>query len=237
MSVKINRDTRQKMLLLVIVAIIVLVTGAAAYVRSNRTVKLDYSKSLDLMAYELDGKTYTMKDLAVYIAIQESAVESQARAYDPDDTNKYWNSHTNGKFIRVEARELAVKNAIHDSLFYELAMEENIELTPEEEQYLAGRQEDFWMDLSELQRSRICISKEEAEAYLTRMAYAQKKQQLLAQETQCFVEDYDVDGAEYEKLLEEHTYQINDSKLEQLDFGNITLSHERNRQEDVSKKK
>lgn len=113
--------------------------------------------------------------------------------------------------------------AIHDFIFYEMAVEMGMELDQEEIAYATGRSEDFWLDLGEIGQERIGITGAELTEDMLRMALAQKYQQLYAAMQNVSEEDCDVNGAAYEKLLEEHTYKIRNRIWEGVSMGHVTL--------------
>lgn len=188
-----------------------------------RQKTIEFKEHLDETVLELDGQTYPLRELAFYVAYEERIVQEQALAYAPADPNSYWNTHMNGYFIRLRARDEAMNLAIHDLIFYDMAMDLGMELNQEEIDYATGRSEDFWMDLGEAAQLRLGITKAELTEDLLRMALAQKYQELYAAMKNVPKEDYDVSGAAYETLLEAHTYKIRDRLWEGVSMGHVTL--------------
>ena len=164
---------------------------------------IEFKEHLDEIVLELDGIKYPLRDAS--------------------DPNAYWNTHINGHFMRVQARNEAMNLAIHDFIFYEMAVEMGMELDQEEIDYATGRSEDFWMDLGETGQMRLGITGEELTEDLLRMALAQKYEQLYAAMQNVPEEDYYVDGAAYETLLGAHTYKIRDRLWEGVSMGHVTL--------------
>lgn len=188
-----------------------------------RVKTIDFKEHLDETVLELDGQKYPLRELAFYVAYEEQVIQEQALAYDAANPNAYWNTHINGYFVRVRARDEAMNMAIHDFIFYEMALELGMELDQEEIDYAAGRSEDFWMDLGETGQARLGVTREELTEDLLRMALAQKYQQLYAAMQNVPAEDYDVGKAAYETLLEAHTYKIRDRLWEGVSMGHVTL--------------
>ena len=139
-----------------------------------------FKEHLDETVLEVDGEKYPLRELAFYVAYEEQLIQQQALAYDTGNPNAYWNTHMNGHFVRVKAREEAMNMAIHDLIFYEMANTLGMELDQEEIDYATGRSEDFWMDLGDYGREQLGISQEELTEDLLRMALAQKYQILYA---------------------------------------------------------
>jgi len=188
-----------------------------------RQKSIVYREHLDETVLELDGQSYPLRELAFYVAYEEQVIQEQALAYDPENPNAYWNTHMNGHFMRLWAREEAMNQAIHDFIFYEQAKELGMELEQKEADYAKGRSEDFWADLGEHGQQGLGISAEELTEDLLRMALAQKYQQFYAAMESAPEEDYDVGGMAYEKLLAEHTYKIRKRIWEGVSMGHVTL--------------
>lgn len=188
-----------------------------------RQKTIDFKEHLDDTVLELDGQKIPLRELAFYVAYEEQIIQEQALVYDATNPNAYWNTHINGYFVRVKARNEAMDQAIHDFIFYEMANELGMELDEEEIDYAKGRSGDFWMDLGETGQTRLGITEEELTEDLLRMALAQKYQQLYAAMQNVPEEDYDAGGAAYETLLGEHTYKIRDSLWEGVSMGHVTL--------------
>ena len=188
-----------------------------------RQKTIDFREHLDETVLELDGQKYPLRELAFYVAYEEQLIQEQALAYDAANPNAYWNTHINGHFMRVRARDEAMNQAIHDFIFYEMAVELGMELDQDEIDYATGRSEDFRMDLGEVGQMRLGVTGEELTEDLLRMALAQKYQRLYAAMQNVPEEDYNADGAAYETLLGEHTYKIRDRLWEGVSMGHVTL--------------
>ena len=209
---------RSGIVALLLVCVLFCMSGCGARVKT-----IDFKEHLDDTVLELDGQKYPLRELAFYVAYEEQVIQEQALVYDATDPNAYWNTHMNGYFVRVRARDEAMNMAIHDFIFYEMAQELGMELDQEEIDYATGRSEDFWLDLGETGQARLGITGEELTEDLLRMALAQKYQRLYAAMQNVPEEDYNVGGAAYETLLGEHTYKIRDRLWEGVSMGHVTL--------------
>ena len=112
---------------------------------------------------------------------------------------------------------------IHDVIFYEMAVEDNVTLTQEEITYMENQKSDFWSDLEEEGWIRLGVSEDEITQTFEMMALAQKEQQLFADKMGVDFREYNINGDSYQELLSEHTYEINEKLWERINFGNITL--------------
>jgi hypothetical protein len=171
----------------------------------------------------LDGTSYPLSRMAFYVAYEEQVVQEQALIYDASEPTSYWNTHINGRFMRVAAREEAMNQAIHDFIFYDMAQEMEMELDDDEIEYANERCEDFWSDLGEYGQAALGITQEELEADLKEMALSQKCQEIYAAMENVPETDYDVNGIEYETLLTKHQYKIKNSVWNGVPFGRVTL--------------
>jgi len=217
---------QKRMLSRVSFVLVLLILGYIAWVlRGNRPIKIKFQDSLDETAVTVDGTDYKLREVAYYIAFEESLVEEQAKLYSADNTDAYWNLHTNGQFIRISARDAAADMAVHDLLFYQMAVQNGIELSEGERDILVMKQSDFWSDLSDHQRQVLDGLSDDIKTAMERAALAQKQQDISASLTGGDYEDYAVDGTAYKRLLQAHSCQVNEDIWEHLDFGNITLMH------------
>ena len=217
---KIDRQSRK------FTALMMLLLGAvaiAAWGRARQMDKISYAEHLDDWAVTVDGTDYMLRDLAVYLAYQEREIAEQAKVYDLEHTERYWNAHTNGQFIRVAGKNAAMDMAVHDVIFYEMAKQEGAVLSDAEQAFMENQKLDFWNDLEEEGQERLGVSKEEIDALFERMALARKQQQLYADEQGVDLREYNVNGGLYTELLKEHTYNINKKLWERLNFGKITI--------------
>ena len=212
--------------LTIVLGILTIITGVYAYNVGKRRQDINYPEALDEVVAYVDDQAITLKDFAFYVAYEEMNVEEQAYVYEPGNTSKYWNLHIDGEFVRIAARNSAVDMAIHDRIFYDMALEDGVELDDEEMQFLINSQQDFLSDISDyggleklgVDEEVICSSMEKA-------ALAQKYQEVYAELNGKEISDYDFSAEGYKALLADTDYKINKEVLERLDFGNITLEH------------
>lgn len=187
---------------------------------------LVYSQSLDKVVAEVEGQKITLRDFAIYVAFQEDFVQEQALIYDSENTRKYWGLNLNGEFISLSTRDTAVEMAIHDELFYQLSQEHKLDLTEDELAVLNNDVDDFWSDLvDEGKDIKLGISRDDVYQSFYKIALGQKAQLIYAAMDGVDYEDYNFGEEEYLTFLKNYEYKIEDSVLERLNFGNITLEH------------
>lgn len=216
---------KQKLKFTIILLVIVVALGVMSFNEYQSRQNLVFSNSLEEVVLTVDGRELTLKDMAFYIAYQEGEIEKAARIYNPEDTDEYWNLYTNNTFLREAGKQAALDMAVHDEIFYRLAVEEGLELSEEEETHLANDRYDFWSDLEEEQRAALGVSEEILAESMRKIALAEKYQYLLAEMKQKSAEAYAFSGAAYEKLLEEHEYAIEEDVWERVPFGGVTVNH------------
>lgn len=216
---------RQKLTLTAVLVVLVLISGFAAFKEQGRRQKLSFPDSLDMTAAVVDGETLTLRDMAFYIAYEETQMEETARIYNAENTGEFWRLFTNRTFFRSEGKQVALDMAVHDVIFYQLAVEEGLELTEEEQHHLENDQYDFWSDLEEEQRERLGVSEEDIKETMRRMALAEKYQYLLAAIEEKEFDDYSIAGTAYQRLVEEHEVELDETTWERVPFGSITVDH------------
>lgn len=204
-------------------AVVIFVANEA---RLNRE-EIVYYKALDTVVATVQSEEFTLRDFAVYVAHQEAEVQDQALAYDMNDTRKYWNVRTDIGFISQVARNEAMSMAIHDTLFYQLYQELNMELSEEELSLIQNNADDFWMDLVDEEKDvKLGINQKDVYNTMYKIACAEKAQMIYAGILAVEYSDLDYASEEFLDFLSDYEYEVDDSVLNRLSFGNITLVHE-----------
>ncbi|SDB51439.1 hypothetical protein SAMN02910298_02617 [Pseudobutyrivibrio sp. YE44] len=185
-----------------------------------------YQEHLQDTAVTIDGEDVTFEDLAFYILFEEEKVEEQAKIYNSDYTKDYWNLHTNDTFIQEEAKDVVMGMAIHDHLFYQLAVEEGLDkLDAKEEEDLKYRQTDFWEDLLDIQWEKLPCDEETINEQIRIAAIAEKYQNKLADKEGPSRAAYKYDGYYYSLIKDEHDIKINKKLWDKFVLGDVTLKH------------
>ncbi len=216
---------RQKLRFTAVLVVLLIILGTASYREQGKRQKLSFPESLDLVVVTVDGEQVTLREMAFYIAYEEGSMEDAAIIYNPDNTDEYWRLYTNHTFLREQAKQTVLDMTVHDTLFSQMAAKEGVVLSEAEEQYLANEQQDFWSDLTEEQRESLSVSEDTLDETMRKMALAQKYQSILAEMEQVDYEDYSIGGTEYEKLLAQHTCELDETTWERVPFGSITVDH------------
>lgn len=210
--------------------ILVLVVAILAVVANQTRIsreKIVYAESLDEVLASVQGKEFTLRDFAVYVAHQEAEVQDQAIAYDMDNTRRYWSVRTELGFVSQVARNEAMSMAIHDELFYQLFQELKLDFTEDELALVQNNAEDFWNDLVDEEKDiKLGVEKEDIYNTMYKIACSQKAQMVYAGILAVDYEDLDYASEEFLEFLKDYEYKVNDNVLNRLDFGDITLVHE-----------
>ncbi|MFR2621256.1 MAG: hypothetical protein ACLTBD_12145 [Clostridia bacterium] len=89
-------------------------------------------------------------------------------------------------------------------------------------------------DLSDEQKERAGLTDEEIYEMTDKAALAEKYQKILADKEGENFGAYDYNGKAYEKMLEEHKLKVKKKFWDKVPFGNVTLNHKFEDQEDES---
>lgn len=216
---------KQKLQTTAVLLVIVILLGMISIREYDSRRDLVFAESVEEVVLTVDERELTLADMAFYIAYQEREIEQSARIYNREDTDEYWNLYTNHTFLREEGKRAVIEMAVHDEIFYQLAVEEGIELSAEEEEHLANDQYDFWSDLEEEQREALGVEQTILAESMRKLALAEKYQYLLAAMEQKQFEDYAFSGQEYLEMLEEHTYEVEEFIWDRIRFGGVTYHH------------
>ncbi|MBR2403189.1 MAG: hypothetical protein IKB01_10590 [Lachnospiraceae bacterium] len=210
-----------------VLLVLVVATGLAAYRQQVQRTRLVYADSLDMVALTVDGEEIDLRDMAVYVALQEKKVQQEALVYNPGKPESYWNAYTNQHFVRAVAENAIKDMAAHDEIFYRMAVSEGVELSESEEAYLANELIDFFMDVSDEQMAQLGVEDEDIEAGMYKIALANKYQSILAQMEGVAYEEYDYTGTLYEALLSGHEVSMEKEVWSRIAVGNITVNYKK----------
>ena len=211
---------------IVLAAIIIFFVAGTRWENRKRD-PLVYRESLEKEAVTVNGQNLTLRDLAFYVAYEEAQVEPKALLYDEENPTRYWNANMGGTYVRVAARDAAMQMAIHDEIFYQMALQEGIGLSEEEEKYLQQAEEDFWSDLSEDGGDkRMGITKDDIFNTMRKITFAEKYQQIYAELHNRSYEEYDFTGEAYQKLLSKQDYKIHEKVWKRVSFGSVSLNYD-----------
>lgn len=209
----------------IILVILVILTGLEARRSYMARQGLVYAEALSEVAVTVDERELTLFDMAFYVAYQEKEVQKDAVIYNKEKPYRYWNAHTNGQFVRKVAERAVVDMAVHDEIFYQMAVLDGLELDAAEETYLANEISDFCSDVTEEQLAQLGITADDIKVAMRRIALANKYQSILSQMEEVDYTEYNYTGAAYQELLEKHEVIINEHVWDRISVGNITVNY------------
>lgn len=220
------RLSKKKYLITAFLILVLIGLFIYSYINGKNRTSLVYADELEREVLEVNGQVLTLRDMAFYVAYEEDQVERQAVVYEPENPKKYWNTYTNHTYIRTTARNAAIQMAIHDEIFYQMALDEQLQLTDEENAILENYIADFWADMTDADKEvRLGVSYEDIAGSMTKIAYAEKMQRIYAELNNRAYEDYEFTEGYYEELLKEQDYTIYKNVWNRIPFGEVTLEH------------
>ena len=220
------RLSKKKYLITAFLILVLIGLFIYSYINGKNRTSLVYADELEREVLEVNGQVLTLRDMAFYVAYEEDQVERQAVVYEPENPKKYWNTYTNHTYIRTAARNAAIQMAIHDEIFYQMALDEQLQLTDEENAILENYIADFWADMTDADKEvRLGVSYEDIAGSMTKIAYAEKMQRIYAELNNRAYEDYEFTEGYYEELLKEQDYTIYKNVWNRIPFGEVTLQH------------
>ena len=185
-----------------------------------------YKDHLKDTAVTVDGEDLTFKDLAFYVVYEEYQVQKSAYVYDQDKPANYWNSHVNGKFITIEARNTAMDMAVHDRILLFMAQSDGVVLSSDERDELETRRTDFYEDLYDDQTERLPVSYSTLNSAMEDIAVVEKYQQKLADEKNDTYASFGYEGKNYRAILKKHSVKVNKELWSKVPMGRVTLNNE-----------
>lgn len=214
------------MLSVVIPIALILFLVSAKNIGANRG-SIEYADNLSEVAFYIDGEPTTLEDMIFYVLFQEQKVEEQARIYNPDSPKDYWNAHTNGVFIQLEAKEAIIQMAIHDKIMYALAKEDHTVLSTEDKEALEKARTEFWTSLFEGQLERLPLSYEDGNRIMKEIAIMEAyERKLIKENSEMTTAGLSWGGYDYNQIKKNYHVKINNKVWDKVVVGDISLYHE-----------
>ncbi len=214
-------EKRKKILISTVLILIFIISGCSVKTEDKYLVK----NHLDDVIVKIDDVEYCFGDIGYYITNGEAAVESQALVYNPDDPTEYWNKHTNGIFIRVEARDSVMNNFVKDVILSSEAENQGLSLTDEQKQQCSQSAQTILGQLNNYQKEQAGLTADNIDKALQRACLAQSyiEYKLQNEGSNYTQDDWNLDGVCYKAILENHKVKVITKIWEKPDFGNITI--------------
>jgi hypothetical protein len=211
----------------VIIGAVVLFAGIFLFAvfREKGNTPLIYSDNTDRVILTTEGREFTLRDLAFYIGFQEKKVDEQAQIYDPEHPANYWNTHTNGKFLKVLALESAMDMMLHDWYYSKMAEGEGLALNEEEKELASDAAADYVSDLGEEGLKALGISEEEVSDTCKIIALSEKYIQGLSEASGRDTAVFECGGIAWDEEKEKLKLRYDEELKRRIPMGKITLEY------------
>lgn len=170
----------------------------------------------------VNGTVLTLDDLGFYIQNTEATVQKQAYLYDQNDPGAYWRLHVNGRFVKEMVKDGIIDTAVHDTLFCQLAKQDGISLTAEEEEIVRTKAEEYYSELTTFQKEGLALDESDIVKAMEQIGLSEKYREYFCIEHSCEPEDAAVGGAAYSTFLASCEVQV-EKAWDEVPVGHVTL--------------
>lgn len=194
--------------------------------RASRGGTIVVKEHLSDVVLTINDTEFTLEDIGYYIANGEASVEAQAKIYSPDNTYAYWQKHTNGVFIKLQAKDNVIDNFTRDIILSMAAKDNGMSLSEEELTYCKTSAKQLFDGLNDFQKEEAGITVENLtkaveNAYLAQL-YVNSKLENDNSEGYT-AEDWALNGVCYKGLLSKYEVKVNEDVWEKVDLGKVTI--------------
>lgn len=209
-----------------IIGVAALFTGifCFAVLREKSNAPLLYAENLDRVILRTNEKDFTLRELAFYIGFQENKVNEQALIYDPEHPANYWNTHTNGIFLKTEALESAIDMMLHDWYYGKDAKAEGIVLSEEEKALTRASASDYWSDIGEEGGRALGLSASDVDGICMEIALAEKRMDELSLSSGRDRAVFESGGAAWGEEKKALNPEIDKDLMRRIPIGTITTT-------------
>ena len=197
--------------------------------------KFTYSDHLDEKVITVDDKDITLREFGYYIYEVEAFVQNHALLYDPENPGLWWNTHfsagMDSQFVCDYAKKVAINMCIADEIYYRQALSQGLSLTSNEEAQVLDDVSNLINNMDSRQLlstgldEKIIFDISKKHALASKCAEKLVKDRNLAAYYEEPAREVNWDGAYFqEQILPGHTIRMNDSVLDKITFGKITVN-------------
>ena len=227
---------KDKKLLLTFLLLFGLILALAVLSVWGRHRKIfDYGAHLDETVFSVDEVHITLREFGYYIYEVEDYVNQQAKAYDSDNPQSYWNVHFSAgkksRFLKNMAKDTAVNTCLAEIIYADMAKQEGYELTAEEKDAAMEQTAELLSKMTRAQLEKTGLTRELIQKIELRKALAAKY-------AEDYVQKVDLQGYEGEPLelisgngayfqneiLPKYHVDFAKEVLNELFFGKITVN-------------
>ncbi|MEG1140820.1 MAG: hypothetical protein RR364_08995 [Lachnospiraceae bacterium] len=217
-----------KKFLLVIVGIMILICGLAVIIRMKST--FHFEKSLDEVAYTVDGKKFPLKSAVYYIMLQEDRVSELAEAYDEKNPTAYWNLYIDNRFVSSVAAETAFDYCIQDYLYSREAEKKGISLNQQETEDALLKGKEIKTGLTKKQAEATQLTVKELQELAKRRKLIEKYVRTIAKEEgipvteEALSKEYGLGSDYFKSMKKKHHVTVDKKLLDKIPMGFITIN-------------
>lgn len=174
----------------------------------------------------IDDREVTLGDLAYYIYSVEQLVQQQAYVYDKDDPTLYWKLYTNGKFLKLLAKDMCLERAERDFILAAEADNKGIKLSEEQTEGARYFAEETFSDIDSTIINRLGLTQDMLTETILRAQLAEYYAKTIVEEESLAEDDLKVGGSYYNALKDKHNIEVKEDEWEEVEFGKITVNFE-----------
>lgn len=174
----------------------------------------------------IDDREITLGDLAYYIYSVEQLVQQQAYVYDKDDPTLYWKLYTNGKFLKLLAKDMCLERAERDFILAAEADNKGIKLSEEQTEGARYFAEETFSDIDSTIINRLGLTQDMLTETILRAQLAEYYAKTIVEEESLAEDDLKVGGSYYNVLKDKHNIEVKEDEWEEVEFGKITVNFE-----------
>lgn len=174
----------------------------------------------------IDDREVTLGDLAYYIYSVEQLVQQQAYVYDKDDPTLYWKLYTNGKFLKLLAKDMCLERAERDFILAAEADNKGIKLSEEQTEGARDFAEETFSDIDSTIINRLGLTQDMLTETILRAQLAEYYAKTIVEEESLAEDDLKVGGSYYNALKDKHNIEVKEDEWEEVEFGKITVNFE-----------
>jgi len=210
----------------VVIALLMIFLVSVSGCDLGKKKEFKVKEHLNDVVLTINNTEYTLEDIGYYIANGEAAVEAQALIYSPNNPEQYWNKHTNGVFIKVQAKQNVIDNFTRDILLALAAEENGISLSDEEKEQCRAAAQTALGQLNSYQKSEAGVSIDSLNEAMENAYLGQKYIDYRLENDgsdDYTAQDWQVGGLCYKGFMSEYKIKVNDEIWEKVDFGEVTI--------------
>lgn len=225
----------KKVLFICLLLFGVILALAVLSVRGRHRKIFDYEAHLDDTVLSVDETQVTLREFGYYIYEVEEYVNQQAKAYDPNNPQSYWNIHFSAgkksRFLKNMAKDTAVNTCLAEIIYADMAEQNGYELTTEEKNAAMEQAAELLSKMTKAQIEKTGLTKELVQKIELRKALA-------ARYAEDYVQKVDLHGYEgnplelisgngayfQDTILPKHHVKFAKKLLNELHFGKITVN-------------